>query len=323
MATYPVASGSRVAPGVEGAGNREGGYFFLSARSRAGCALLQRLEIAVTSKNAPSSSNGVPNSSPNEESSPSGQAALLFQRAEEDEVADLEREAAAQPDDPALDLRMAEAVRARLDRAAASRSPTAKEPPPGPVRRPSASSSSASRTAAGSPNKRRRRLVGAAVASLFAAAAVLCVLFLWPDDSALPMYALEMKGDDRVLGSVATPEPIRVSMSSSLDITLRPATAAEHPPRVQAYVLRDDRLQPLHAPFSAYPQGTMRLRERVSELPPLAAGRWELVLVLGSRRSLPSADELHAILRAQSPAPKIVTPMGAQILRSSLEVLAQ
>lgn len=250
-------------------------------------------------------------------------AARLFEKAEAEELAELEAEVAQEPGNPDLDERLAQAVLARLDSAPAPK------PDPAPVGLSSVIPLLPRPTERAVPavkDKHEKRSPFGSVGKsfvIFAAAAALLIVLLRPDSKETPMYEMAMKGDDRVLGATTDTEPVRVSMSSSLDITLRPETAAEQIPKLQAYLLRADNLEPWAAPFTAAPQGTMRLRDRVSNLQPLTPGKWELVIVIGGGRGLPSAQQVKEYLRNQPTARKLLTPEGGQIHRAPLEVLPQ
>lgn len=106
-----------------------------------------------------------------------------------------------------------------------------------------------------------------------------------PSPQPLPTYRLALRGDDTLLGSGVLPaeREVTVSSSSTLELVLRPEREVAVPMAVSAYLRQGGQRRPWGVEFRRSSAGTLRLRQRVDQLPLLKPGHWSLQLHLTSR----------------------------------------
>lgn len=267
-------------------------------------------------------------------------AAELLSVMEEEELEAIEREAAALADDPSADARMARAVVTRLaqERALPTRDPaqvTASSPTDSAssapllgvgkweVPRPIAPPPPGVQPKLSSPGLRRWAVLG----SLLGAAAVLAVIVFSSSPGVSPpqpRYAIEVVGNAQVLGPEVphvSLTPVLVSVDSALEVTLRPQAVHQEVLKLRAYLLQSGALTAFPAPFEQTPEGTFHLRELVEKLPPLAPGRWDLVVVIGPEDRLPAPVEIQRYAEDPAAARDGIFKPGWQLHRRSLRIL--
>ncbi len=146
----------------------------------------------------------------------------------------------------------------------------------------------------------RRRLVRVAspLAAMLTAAAALWALVLRPagrpEFAALPSYELVARGglkQTRGAGDPADAGPLRLSVGSELDLTLRPATRVEGPLGLRAFVLQGGEVRPWPAPVEIAPTGALRVHGPADQLLAGLKGPVELRLVVGRVEALGDGDD--------------------------------
>lgn len=117
----------------------------------------------------------------------------------------------------------------------------------------------------------------------------------------LPAYRLEVKGDSALLQkqSDCAPSEVPLTLSSALELVLRPAHDVTRPVSVSAYLNLAGRVVRWPVEFQHAPSGTLRLRERADKLPLLSPGHVEVLLCVGYKTAPFGKREGGQLLRTR------------------------
>lgn len=170
---------------------------------------------------------------------------------------------------------------------------------------------------------RARRARRWAAVSVMALAACLALVLWRPGRGGpLPQYQLEVASDQVNLG----PTPagaVRLAATSWLSVTLRPHREHGRDVQVRAFVQRDGALRQWMMPRpQQLPSGLLRVRAPVREVLSLRsgedAGRWELIMAVGSGPGEPDAQAVAQALRAGGATGAALRVGGWQLLRQEI-----
>lgn len=145
------------------------------------------------------------------------------------------------------------------------------------------------------PVESTSRISWVAGGGLVAAAAAALYFFIpRPPPSELPEYELRMSGKDSVLGSVPpTGIPTaRLEARSLLEIELRPRTDVHAQLAARAVIEHEGKYAVWPAQADIAPNGLLRLRAPVEQLPALPPGSSRLIYVLCQKAALPADAQL-------------------------------
>lgn len=151
--------------------------------------------------------------------------------------------------------------------------------------------------------RRRRTMVyGGMLLAAGLCAVLLPRLYIGGSSDRISNYQASVQGDDSELGQEpGSPEPKHVKLDSSLVVTLRPERDMKVTPDARAYVLKAARLIPWNVAFSASAQGTLKTKQRVSDLPGMDVGEQSLLFVVGRVGRLPGESEIEKTLSGAAP----------------------
>lgn len=164
---------------------------------------------------------------------------------------------------------------------------------------------------------RRRSFMVAGVVSM---AAVLALVFglKQQTEPTVPLYALHVAGDDKMLGSPTQEETLQLSLDSMLRVELRPADQTTADVVTLAFIRTGETLKRWPVEPARQRSGVFLLRAPAQELG-LELGRHDLVFALGPKGHQPSPASIDEALRRG--APKFAG--GWQLLRRSVEIVSR
>ncbi|MBL9007601.1 MAG: hypothetical protein JNJ46_25315 [Myxococcales bacterium] len=167
----------------------------------------------------------------------------------------------------------------------------------------------------------RRTFVAAGVMAM-AAALFLVFGLKWQTAPALPLYALYVSGDDKMLGS-PVPQEVKqevpqLALDSMLRVELRPADKTTEETTTLAFLRAGDTLKPWPVHPERTPSGVFLLQAPAQELG-LELGQYELVFVLGRARSQPRLADVDEALRRKAKT----LAGGWQLLHQPIQIVAR
>jgi len=114
-------------------------------------------------------------------------------------------------------------------------------------------------------------------------------------EAPVPAYEIALLGGERTLRAdpdpAGAPSSVVLGPGSSLEITLRPATAVRGPLEVRGFLIRGGQVRRWDVRADVSEEGAARIAgEREALFPGVPAGAWEITLVVGRPGTLPDGD---------------------------------
>lgn len=161
-----------------------------------------------------------------------------------------------------------------------------------------------------------RNRVRVTVGLLALAACFVLFIGLRQQTETVPQYALQLAGDEQMLGpDTKQPRLVHLSEDSVFSLSIRPWERLRGAVTAQPFLYRDGELRAWPVTLHAQDSGAFQLHAPAAELG-LAAGRWEIVIVIGRGKHMPATDRIRQALSSASPT----TIDGWQILHRAIEI---